>query len=97
MTTKRTTQFTPPVDNPKYTRRNVTVPFNEITEPGAYYFHPTGWLYRVPGDSLSLGHSPLMNICSTDECYVTKISDDPWIPVNKAREICSNWDFCVNF
>jgi hypothetical protein len=97
MTTKRTTQFTPPVDAQRYTRRNVTVPFNEITEAGAYYFHSTGWLYRVPDDSLSLGHSPTMNICSAEECFVTKISDDPWIPLNKAREICSNWDFSVNF
>ena len=73
------------------------ITLHEVTEPGAYYFHQTGWLYRIPADGLAMGHSPLMNICSYDECYVTKISDDPWIPVNKAREICSNWDYFVNF
>ncbi len=97
MSTKRTTSYTPQTERPQYTRRNVTVPFNEINEEGTYYFHPTGWLYRVPADSISLGHSPMMNICSLEECYVTKVSDDPWIPLNKAREICSNWDFSVNF
>jgi hypothetical protein len=75
----------------------VTVPFNEITEPGAYYNHSTGWLYRVSNECLSPGHSPVMNICCYDECYMTKISDDPWIPVGKAREVCANWDFAVNF
>ena len=97
MTTKRTTGYTPSMENTKYVRKNVTVSFNDITEPGAYYFHPTGWLYRVPADVLALGHSPLMNICSVEECFATKICDDPWVPVNKAREICSNWDFYVNF
>lgn len=97
MTTKRATGYTPNMENTKYVRKNVTVAFNDITEPGAYYFHPTGWLYRVPADGLSQGHSPLMNICSIEECFATKISEDPWVPLNKAREICSNWDFSVNF
>jgi hypothetical protein len=78
-------------------RKGATFPFNEITEPGSYYNHNTGWLCRVPDDILALGHSPLMNIVSYDENFVTKISDDPWIPVNKARQICSNMDFAVNF
>lgn len=53
--TKRTTGYTPNVENTKYVWKNVTVPFNEITEAGAYYFHATGWLCRVPGDVLALG------------------------------------------
>ena len=77
--------------------RRVTVPFNEISEMGTYYDHDTGWLFRMPEESLSPGHSPVLNIVSGDENLLTKISDDPWIPVNKAREICSNLDFEVNF
>jgi hypothetical protein len=97
MPQKRVTNFTPSFEGSKAVRKNVTVPFNEITEPGAYYNHSTGWLYRVPNDCLSPGHSPVMNICCSDDCYMTKVSDDPWLPVGKAREICANWDFAVNF
>ena len=81
----------------KYGGKWMTVPFNEITEPGAYYFHTTGALYRIPPECLAPGHSPMLNIYCDDQCLVTKISNDPWIPVSKAREICSNWDFFVNF
>ncbi len=77
--------------------KHVTIPFNDLFEPGAYYSHATGWLYRMPEESLSPGHSPTMNIMSGEEHFVTKLSDDPWIPVNKAREIASNKDFVVNF
>ena len=97
MPTKSNTGFTTNVGPPRDGRIHMTGLFNDNTETGDYYFHPTGCLYRVPTDSISLWHSPLMNICSSDECFVTKVSDDPWIPLNKARELCSNWDFCVNF
>ncbi len=96
MTTMRATGVST-WDKSKPVRRNVTVPFNEISECGAYYCQDTGWLYRVPEDGLALGHSPFMNIVCTNECVMTKISDDPYVPVNKAREICANWDFAVNF
>lgn len=74
-----------------------TVLFNEIRDPGTYYNHTTGWLWRIPGESLMAGHSPTMNVLSFEENFVTKISDDPYLPVNKARQICSNMDFLVNF
>lgn len=95
MTTNRTTN-TGTRENLKSGRR-VTVPFNEISEPGTYYDHDTGWLFRMPDESLSPGHSPVLNIVSGNDNYLTKISEDPWIPVGKAREICSNMDFEVRF
>ena len=97
MATKRMTSPPQSYEGRRTVRRNITVPFNEITEPGCYYCHWTGWLYRVPDDGLAAGHSPYLNICSYEECFVTKISEDPWVPVGKAREICANWDFAVNF
>ena len=96
MAGRRTTNYQAN-EGTKTTRRNVTVPFNEMSEPGSYYCHQTGWLYRIPEEGLALGHSPLMNICSNDQLFVTKITDDPYVPVGKAREICANWDFFVNF
>jgi len=87
----------PRTERNKATSSNVTLPFGEITEPGTYYGRDTGWVYRVPEESLAMGHSPMITIVSKEEIYVTKISDDPWIPLNKARQICSNLDFDVNF
>ncbi len=77
--------------------RMITAPFNELTEPGAYYFHDTGWLIRIPDEALANGHSPVLSIDSKDDNLVTKISDDPWIPINKARQKCSDYDYMVNF
>ena len=79
------------------THSSVTLPFGEIMDQGTYYSRDTGWIYRVPEESLSPGHSPMISIVSKEDILVTKISDDPWIPVNKARQICSNLDFEVNF
>lgn len=97
MLIKRTTQMAAGMEGTQQTHKFVTTPFNEINEPGVYYNHNTGWLYRVPGDILALGHSPLLNIVSSHENYVTKISEDPWLPVSKARQICANMDLAVNF
>jgi len=97
MATKRTTAYAQAETTERTWSRAYTVPFNQINEPGTYYFHPTGMLFRVPPDGVAPGHSPMLNICWNEECYCTKISDDPWIPVGKAREVCANWDFSVNF
>ncbi len=97
MAGRRTGTYQANFDTTKTTRKNVTVPFNEMNEPGCYYCHQSGWLYRVPEDGLAPGHSPMITVCSADQNFVTKISDDPYTPVGKAREICANWDFFVNF
>ncbi len=52
MTSKHPTQFTPS-EGTRLVSRKVTIPFNEISEPGAYYSHDTGWLYRVPDEGVS--------------------------------------------
>jgi hypothetical protein len=74
-----------------------SIAFNDISQPGTYYNHETGWLYRVPQEMLAEGHSPFLNVVSRESNYMTKISDDPWIPVGKARQLCANLDFYVNF
>lgn len=96
-TTKRTGSLASQGDIATSPGQHFTVPFNEITQSGAYYNHATGWLCRVPDEGLALGHSPVMNILSGDENFVTKVSDDPFVPVGKARQICANMDFAVNF
>lgn len=78
-------------------RQKASLPFNQINRPGTYYSHDTGWLYRLPEKSIAAGESPLISIVSKTEPMVTKISDDPAIPLNKAREVCSDLELDVDF
>lgn len=71
--------------------------FAEITSPGSYVFHETGDLCRVPEDALVAGRSPLIDFVSKTPKMVTKISDDPWIPVSKARQLASDADLFIDF
>ena len=73
------------------------IPFENISEPGCYICNWTGHLMRVPPDGVAPGRSPLLNMIGHDPLYVTKLTDDPYIPVTKARMIASNFDLAVNF
>jgi hypothetical protein len=74
-----------------------TVPFESIQEPGAYICNWSGHLLRVPEDGVTPGRSPMINIVGADPLYVTKITDNPWVPVTKARLLAANFDLFVNF
>ena len=75
----------------------MTIPFDAINEPGCYVCNWSGHLMRVPDDGIARGRSPLLNIIGRDPLFVTKISDNPYIPVTKARLLAANWDVAVNF
>ena len=74
-----------------------TVPFASISEPGCYVCNWSGHLLRVPEDGVAPGRSPLINIVGCEPLFVTKISDNPFIPVTKARLLACNCDCNVNF
>ncbi len=73
------------------------VPFDQINEPGCYVCNWSGHLCRVPDDAIAPGRSPLLNIVGQDPLFVTKISDNPFIPVTKARLLAANCDLDVSF
>ena len=75
----------------------VKLPFDQINEPGCYICNWSGHLLRVPEDGIAPGRSPLINFVGREPLYVTKLSDNPYIPVTKARMYASNWDVAVNF
>jgi hypothetical protein len=75
----------------------LTVPFDQINEPGAYVCNWSGHLLRVPEDGVTPGRSPLMSIVGPQALFVTKISEDPYISITKARLLASNCDVNVNF
>jgi hypothetical protein len=73
------------------------VPFDAINDPGTYVCNWSGHLLRVPEDAIKPGRSPLMNICGTEPLFVTKISDDPYVAISKARLLAANCDQMVSF
>jgi hypothetical protein len=90
--------------NPRTTSKNtretttwVTMPFENINEPGTYVCQWSGHLLRVPEDAVAPGRSPLLTMVGQEPLYVTKISDDPYVTMTKARLIASNCDIYVNF
>ena len=74
-----------------------TLSFDAICEPGAYICNWSGHLLRVPADGITPGRSPLLNIVGSEPLTVTKICDDPFVTLTKAKLLASNADLAVNF
>ncbi len=70
----------------------LTCEFDQVNTPGLYIENRAGFLFRIPEDALVPGRSPGIEILSTDPCVVTKISDDPFLPITKARMIAADLD-----
>lgn len=73
------------------------IPFASICEPGAYVCNWSGHLLRVPQDAVTAGRSPLIDIVGPDCLFVTKICNDPFVTLTKARLLACNFDIAVNF
>jgi hypothetical protein len=73
------------------------LPFGDLNEPGTYLSNWSGHLIRVPGDGVVMGRSPVIEIIGKDPMFVTKLSDNPYIAVSKARMLAADLDLPVNF
>ena len=73
------------------------IPFEGINDPGCYVCNWSGHLLRVPEDAVKAGRSPLMTIRGNEPLFVTKISNDPFVALTKARVTAANYDVPVNF
>jgi hypothetical protein len=73
------------------------LPFSEINSPGCYVANGIGDLFRIPEDGVVTGRSPLIEIVSKTPRMVTKVSDDPWAPISRARQLAADADLYVNF
>ena len=71
--------------------------FDNVNEPGAYLSNWSGHLIRVPEEAIQPGHSPLVSIRGRDPMTVTKLSEDPYVCISKARLIAADLDLNVNF
>lgn len=76
---------------------NPRVPFTDIHEPGTYVSISTGNLFRIPEEALAKDRSPVLEIVSETGTMMTKLGDDPWMPISKARQLAADADLCVNF
>ena len=72
-------------------------PFRRIGEPGLFVVNHTGDLLRVPEDAVELGRSPTIDIVSKNDWLVTKISNDPYLPLRTARMLAADLDLYINF
>lgn len=82
------------VHNPGF---GTQVSFEAINEPGCYICNWSGHLLRVPADAIQPGRSPLVSMKGIDTPFVTKISNDPFLPVTRARMLTADLDVTVNF
>ena len=73
------------------------IPFEAINEPGCYICNWSGHLLRVPDDAVKPGRSPVITIKGAETLFVTKISNDPFCQVTKARLLAADCDVAVNF
>ncbi len=74
----------------------LTVQFQEIQEPGTYV-NQRGEMFRVPQDALADGRSPLITWETQENNTVTRISQEPWLPISKARQLAADADLPVRF
>ena len=75
----------------------ITCEFEDVNSPGVYVERQTGNLLRIPEDALAPGRSPALEVLSNEPWIVTKISNDPYLPVTKARMVAADFDLTINF
>ncbi len=73
------------------------IPFESISDPGCYVCNWSGHLLRIPDDAVKAGRSPVMVMKGWDTLFVTKIHNDPFIPLTKARLLAADCDVPVSF
>jgi hypothetical protein len=70
---------------------------DEMFEPGTYVCLWNGQLLRVQDDAIIPGRPPAFSIVGKETLYVTKISDDPNLPLAQARVLASQLDVQLTF
>ncbi len=74
-----------------------TVPFDTIKSPGTYVCNWSGHLMRIPERTVVPGEALTLNIVGHEPLTVTKISDDPRVPLAEARTLATGMGISVGF
>jgi len=72
------------------------LPFDAIDQPGTYVCNWSGHLVRVPGDPMT-GQSMPVCIVGREPLFVTKISNEAFLPITEARTRAAECHLRVNF
>ncbi len=83
-------------DPPAEAKTGVSIPFDSIRAPGSYVCNWNGYLLRVPSGSVSVRARPI-NLVGSAPLFVTKISDDPDLPVTAARQVAAELNLKISF
>lgn len=73
------------------------LPFDSICTPGTYICNWSGHLLRVPEEGVTTSKTPTINIIGSEPLTVTKISENPYVAITKAKILAANLDINVNF
>lgn len=92
-----TTTVQPTFKTEPLAKSTFQVRWDQLNEPGTYFSNWSGHLIRVPDFALKTGFSPVIEIIGAEPMYVTKLSDNPYLPISKARMIAADLDLCANF
>ena len=79
------------------TMPGTTMPFDVLNTPGAYICNWSGHLLRVPNGAVTLGSSVGLNIIGSEPLTVTKLSDNPNVPLFEAKRLAADLKLDVNF
>ena len=84
------------------TEKNVTsslpeVSWDDLETPGFYVSRETGNGYRIPSEALVKGASPIIEQVSARPTRLVRLSENPFIPLIKARNLAANRNIEPNF
>jgi hypothetical protein len=78
-------------------RTGTAVPLDTVASPGAYVCNWSGHLLRVPQRGLTTGGELALNMVGGQPLTVTKISEDPDLPLAQARGLAWSLGLSVGF
>jgi hypothetical protein len=86
-----------PTTERKTNPSHLEVSWDDLETPGFYVSRATGNGYRVPAETLIKGASPVIEQVSSQPSRLVKVSDNPFIPLIKARNLAANRNIEPNF
>ena len=74
-----------------------TLTFDALDTPGTYVCNWNGHLLRVTQPAVAAGAGPAFNFVGSEPLTVTKISDDPYVPINEAKRLAKGFQLAAQF
>ena len=71
--------------------------WEDLREPGAYVGEGSGNLFRVPQEALITGASPIIARISNGASRLVRVSENPAVPLVKARMVAADHNIGPNF